>query len=230
MTRVCTVCRHPERARIDKALVAVQNPYRDIARQYGLSKDALLRHKADHLLEEIVAAWQAERQANGLELASELRGWMDTIGKLLKACDEWLTDPDDATRYDLGPRAQELLVHYETTTAGPGGRPVVVRRKARLDALLAALSRVREGLSVTSVESKAADPRKLLIDTSKTLEGHLRLIAEIAGKVQTQGSTTFLISPEWTALRSRMLVALGDHPEARLALAAALEESDARVA
>jgi len=211
-------------------LVAATNPYRTIADRYGLSHQALIRHKADHLLAEIVAAWQAERQANGLELASELRGWMDTIGKLLRACDEWLTDPDDATRYDLGPRAQELMVHYETTTAGPGGRPVVVRRKARLDALLAALSRVREGLSVTSVESKAADPRKLLLDTSKTLESHLRLIAEIAGKVKNQGSTTFLISPEWTELRSRMLVALADYPEARLALAAALEEGDARVA
>ena len=230
MSRTCTVCSHPERHAIDKVLVAATNPYRTIADRYGLSHQALIRHKADHLLAEIVAAWQAERQANGLELASELRGWMDTIGKLLRACDEWLTDPDDATRYDLGPRAQELMVHYETTTAGPGGRPVVVRRKARLDALLAALSRVREGLSVTSVESKAADPRKLLLDTSKTLESHLRLIAEIAGKVKNQGSTTFLISPEWTELRSRMLVALADYPEARLALAAALEEGDARVA
>ncbi len=230
MTRTCTVCSHPERARIDKALVAVQNPYRDIARQYGLSKDALLRHKADHLLEEIVAAWQAERQANALELASELRGWMDTIGKLLRACDEWLTDPDDPTRYDLNPRAHELLVHHEVTERGPDGRPVVVRRKARLSDLLPRVQALHEGLTVTLIEHKAADPRKLILTTTKTLESHLRLIAEIAGKVQTQGLTTFLISPEWTALRSRMLVALGDHPEARLALAAALEEGDARVA
>lgn len=52
-------------------------------------------------------------------------------------------------------------------------------------------------------------------------------MAEIAGKVQTQGSTTFLVSPEWTALRGRMLVALAAFPEARLALAATLEDGDA---
>ena len=174
----------------------------------------------------IVAAWQAERQQNGLDLAQEVRGWMETIGKMLRACDEWLTDPEDPTRYDLSPRASEIMVHYETTTAGPGGRAIVVRRKARLSALLGALSRVRDGLTVTTAESKAADPRKLILDTTKTLESHMRLVAEIAGKIAVQGSTTFLISPEWTALRGRMLVALADHPQARLALAAALSEGD----
>jgi hypothetical protein len=205
-------------------------PYRHIAARYGLSTSALVRHKADDLLPEIVAAWQAERHANGIELVTELRGWMDTIGKLLKACDAWLTDPEDPTRYDLSPRASEVLVHYEMTIAGPGGRPVVVKRKARLQALLGALSRVRDGLAVTAVESKAADPRKLLLDTTKTLESHLRLVAEIAGKVQTQGTTTFLISAEWLALRGRMLVALADYPTARLALAEALDGGDVRAA
>ena len=230
MTRTCTACSHHQRQAIDKALVVATDPYRHIAAQYGLSPSALVRHKADHLLPEIVAAWQAERQANALDLAEEVRGWMVTIGKLLRACDEWLTDPDDPARYDLNPRASELLVQYETTVAGPGGRPVVVRRKARLQALLGALSRVRDGLTVTAVESKAEDPRKLLLATSKTLESHLRLIAEIAGKVQTQGTSTFLISPEWTELRGRMLVALRGYPAARLALAAALEAGDARAA
>jgi len=227
VSRTCTVCSHPERATIDKALVAVQNPYRDIARQYGLSKDALLRHKADHLLAEIVAAWQEERQGNGLELAGEVRGWMLTIGKLLRACDEWLTDPDDHTRYDLSPRASELMVHYEEQDVTPQGRPLVLRRKARLSDLLKRAEAGSGDITITLVEHKAADPRKLLLDTTKTLEGHLRLVAEIAGKVQTQGTTTFLLSPEWVALRSRMLVALAPYPAARLALAATLDEGDA---
>lgn len=226
MTRVCTVCAHRERHSIDKALIAAEDPYRTIADRYGLSHQALIRHKADHLLAEIVAAWQAERHANGLELASELRGWMDTIGKLLRACDEWLTDPDDATRYDLGPRAHELMVHYEEIEATPKGA-MIARRKARLSDLLPRVTADREGMTITLIEHKAADPRKLLLDTTKTLESHLRLVAEIAGKVQTQGSTTFLISPEWTALRGRMLVALAAFPEARLALAATLEDGDA---
>jgi len=227
MSRTCTVCAHRERHAIDTALVAATDPYRTIADRHGLSHQALIRHKADHLLAEIVAAWQAERQANGLELASELRGWMDTIGKLLRACDEWLTDPDDPTRYDLNPRAYELRVQYEVREMTPRGQIITHRRKATLAELLRRVEEAKDGLTVTLVESKIADPRKLVLDTTKTLEGHLRLVAEIAGKVQTQGSTTFLISPEWTALRGRMLVALAAFPEARLALAATLEDGDA---
>jgi len=227
MSRTCTVCAHRERHAIDQALVAVESPYRDIARQYGLSKDALLRHKADHLLAEIVAAWQAERHENGLELAGEVRGWMATIGKLLRACDAWLTDPDDPDRYDLNPRAHEVRVQYETREMTPRGQLIIHRRKALLSELVERVEAGQEGLAITLIESKIADPRKLILDTTKTLEGHLRLVAEIAGKVQTQGTTTFLLSLEWVALRSRMLVALVPYPAARLALADALEDADA---
>jgi len=128
MGRTCTVCQHPERKALDAALVAVESPYRDIARRYGLSKDALLRHKADHLLPEIVAAWQAERHGNGLELADELRGWMTTISKLMRACDDWLTDPDDPERFTLAPHTTEVVIHTEEER-GPDERPL--RRKLR---------------------------------------------------------------------------------------------------
>lgn len=224
MTRRCTVCAHPERREIDKALVAAQLPYRNIAERYAVSPQALLRHKADHLLAEIVANWQAERQQNGLDLAQEVRGWMDTITKLLRACDEWLTDPDDATRYDLGPRAHEVWVHHEVPNGD--GRPH--RKKERLSVLLARLetAAVWPPYEIGLVETKHADPRKLILDTTRRLEGHLRLVAEIAGKIAVQGSTTFLLSPEWTALRGRMLVALSDFPQARLALATTLSEGD----
>ena len=107
------------------------------------------------------------------------------------------------------------------------GQIITHRRKATLADLLRRVEEAQDGLAVTLVEAKIADPRKLVLDTTKALEGHLRLVAEIAGKVQTQGATTFLLSPEWVALRGRMLVALADYPEARLALAATLEDGDA---
>jgi hypothetical protein len=222
--RVCTVCLHPLRQEIDRALIAAQDPYRHIAPRYGLSTRALLRHKADHVLAEIVAAWQQERAANGQELAGELRGWMDALTKLLRACDEWLTDPHDPSRYDLSPRAHEVWCHYETG-GGPGeGRPI--RKKERLSALLARLETAgfRESYTFTMIEQKSADPRKLIIDTSKALEGHLRLLGEIVGKLQTQGTVNFLATEEWRALEARMLGALAQYPAARLALAEVLEE------
>lgn len=224
MTRVCTVCLHPQRQEIDRALVAVSAHYRTIGAAYGLTRDALMRHKADHLLAAIVAAWQEERAANGQELAGELRGWMDALTKLLRACDEWLTDPHDPSRYDLAPRAHEVWCHYDA--ANGDGRPV--RKKERLSALLARLelAGLREPYSFVMVEQKVADPRKLIIETSKALEGHLRLLGEIVGKLQTAGTTNFLITPEWGELRGRMLTALAQYPAARLALADVLSEGE----
>jgi len=229
MTRICTVCAHAARQEIDKAIVAQQG-YRRIASQYGLVETSVRRHTADHLLPELLTAWQAERAQNGQELADELRRWMGFITKLLEACDRWLTDPDDTTRYDLGPRAHEIMVHYEVTERGPGGRPIVARRKARLSDLLPRVQAVHEGLSVTLIEHKAADPRKLIIDATARLEGHLRLLAELVGKLQTQGSVSIVLAPEWLTLRGAILTALAPFPEARYALAATIDRgvADAR--
>jgi hypothetical protein len=48
MTRVCTVCRSEFRAEIERELAAGES-YRDIARHFGLGKDSIARHYADHL-------------------------------------------------------------------------------------------------------------------------------------------------------------------------------------
>lgn len=279
MVRTCTVCCHPDRQAIDKALVGEVTPYRHIASRFAVTTTALQRHKADHLLAEIVAAWQEERHANGRELESELRGWMDTLTKLLRACEEWLTDPHDPTRFDLGPRAQECMVHYEAR-AGGSPRPLLVeavvkasralvassgteermallaavrrldehdgiggegatpaaltirvverwvRRKAPLSELLARVDGEDKVGHVTLIEHRGADPRKLIIETSNALGGHLRLLGEIVGKLQTQGTTNFLATPEWSRLEQRMLAALALYPAARLALADVLSEGE----
>jgi uncharacterized protein YerC len=46
MPRTCTICIHPARAAIDKALVDGQ-PYRYIAQHFGTSVAALQRHNDD---------------------------------------------------------------------------------------------------------------------------------------------------------------------------------------
>ena len=216
MSRTCTICTHVERRAIDQALVA-QQPYRTIGDRYGLSHQALIRHKADHVLADIVAAWEAEREQNRQDLADDLRCWKAYITKLLEACDRWLADPDDPTRYDLGPRAHEVLVHYEE----PDGKRVR-RRKARLADLLERARAEHPGITVTLVEHKSADPRKLIIDAAARLDGHQRLLAELVGKLQTQGTINVTTSPEWIEVRGLLIEALSDFPEARAAVAQAL--------
>lgn len=72
MPRVCTICSHPQRAEIEAAALAGTSN-RVIARQFDVHHDAVLRHKGDHLLADLVKAKQAEdvsRATDLLEMAT----------------------------------------------------------------------------------------------------------------------------------------------------------------
>ena len=56
MPRTCTICSHPERIEIDKALAAAEETLRTIADRWPVSKTALMRHKAEHLPQRLEAA------------------------------------------------------------------------------------------------------------------------------------------------------------------------------
>jgi len=51
MPRVCTICRHPKREAIEKALVGNEAGYRSIAKRFAISESALFRHRQKHLPE-----------------------------------------------------------------------------------------------------------------------------------------------------------------------------------
>ncbi len=72
MPRQCSVCAHTSRHAIDTALVA-GGTLRDIARQFGLSKDAVARHQADHLPTALVAAAGAVETRQALDVLQQLR-------------------------------------------------------------------------------------------------------------------------------------------------------------
>ena len=61
MARRCTICDHPERTAIDKALVAGM-PFRKLAARFSVSSSAAFRHKREHL-PKILA--QGLRSSNG---------------------------------------------------------------------------------------------------------------------------------------------------------------------
>lgn len=61
MPRSCSVCSSPDRAQIDRQLVAGV-PYRNIAERSGMSLGALFRHRGEHLTEQLAAAAE-QRQA-----------------------------------------------------------------------------------------------------------------------------------------------------------------------
>ena len=72
MPRVCTICTHPEREAIDRALVAGES-YRNIAEHFSVSLGAIARHKADHIPESLALAQEAAHGDNLLALLDGLR-------------------------------------------------------------------------------------------------------------------------------------------------------------
>jgi hypothetical protein len=85
MPRTCTVCAHPDREAIDRALVACE-PFRNIAERFGTSATALFRHKAEHLPAALAKAQEAAEVASADDLVAQLRGLhAKTLGILAKA-------------------------------------------------------------------------------------------------------------------------------------------------
>lgn len=60
MSRKCTICAHPQREAIDKALLGGDS-YRNCSAMFRLSSTALYRHKLEHIPEKLALAKEAEQ-------------------------------------------------------------------------------------------------------------------------------------------------------------------------
>lgn len=214
MPRQCTVCTNLELVAINTALLN-NEPLRDIARQWRVSKDAVARHK-DHIPAHLAKAEAAKEMAQADSLTAELKRIAARINLLFDACDRWLRDPENPEQYDIGPRAEDLSVTY----LEPAGEDKVVRRKAKLSALLPKLE--SQGLTVELVEIKHADPRELILKTHQQLAGQLELLAKLLGELQEGQTVNILVMPEWQTMRAAIIGALRPFPQAQIAVAEAL--------
>jgi len=219
MPRVCTICTHPECEAINRALLAGE-PFRYVSVRFGTSPAALVRHKADHIPAHLAKAEEAKEAAQADSLTADLKRIMARINLLFDACDRWLRDPANPEQYDIGPRAEEVSVVY----LEPIGEDKVIRRKARLSALLPKIE--SQGRTVERVEIKQTDPRELILKTSQQLAGQLELLAKLLGELKDGATVNVAILPEWNALRATILTALLPYPQTRAAVADALQRAN----
>ena len=82
MARTCTVCIHPAREEIDKALLD-GGPYRRIAGRFGASPSAVYRHKKDHLPKALIKAAEVREVQHGDDLLDQLRGLQERAVRIL---------------------------------------------------------------------------------------------------------------------------------------------------
>jgi hypothetical protein len=141
MPRTCLACSSPERAAIDKALLAGE-PLRNIAERVSISTPALFRHKP-HVAQAVVKAVERDEEKKGLDLVGEaerirhkawellrkleaegdhrgsvvalreVRECLDTLGNLLSNADDGgLSNvPDDAILHEAKRRGLKMPVN-----------------------------------------------------------------------------------------------------------------------
>ena len=88
--RKCSVCNHPDRNEIDKALVTRSTSYRNVSERYGVSVGALSRHKANHLprlVEAAKASEAAQAVTSGAALIDELDSLLNRALAILEAAE-----------------------------------------------------------------------------------------------------------------------------------------------
>jgi len=89
--RTCTICEHPERADIDRALSGGW-PIARTAATFGISPDALKRHKANHVLPEMRGKLAGDPDLKDFEPLAEMKNLYARISGFLdkaEAADSW---------------------------------------------------------------------------------------------------------------------------------------------
>ncbi len=77
MARTCTVCSHPEREAIDRALVDGQSSGKLAGRYRTLDERAIRRHRSNHLPTTLARAREAEEVSRADDLLDQVRGLQD---------------------------------------------------------------------------------------------------------------------------------------------------------
>lgn len=236
MPTPCKTCHHPARDAIDRALVE-GGEVSTLAKAHGLTRTSV-RHHAEHHLPEMLARSEAVREGlqatiaaaeaartetRAIDLMSRLERQCELGDKLADACERWLADPNDPTRFDVGPRDRDITVIYGDGVSERTGEPIV--RKSRLDVLLARIE--AKGLPVLGVEAKPADPRELIVKLLAAQTRQTELLARVLGKLQETAPVDVLGSPEWNDLRRILVDALAPFPDAGAAVAMRLMEFEA---
>ncbi len=85
MPRSCTVCEHPKRGEIDRALVG-ETSNLSVSSLFGVSESAVRRHKANHLPATLAKAEEAKEASRAGDLLGQVRALQGkTLGILLRA-------------------------------------------------------------------------------------------------------------------------------------------------
>jgi hypothetical protein len=206
------VLSHPKRQQITEELLRGGSILK-VSKKYGIGYDSLKRYKNDWLIKKAAQLQRAADTRDADLLWDLLEETIDEIQQMRRACQRYLADPDREGEFDVGPRDHDVeVIYYDPDTRSS--------HKALLSTLLATAAATQQ-VKITSAHWRHADPRKLILETHRTLAQQLELLARIQGQIKDE-TNVYLSSPVVQQVQQVLLVALEKYPEARRDVVSAL--------
>ena len=94
---------------------------------------------------------------------------------------------------------------------------------AEADRLLAIVHDLMKSAIGTITQAEAGGDLRTKLAAIREARETAKLLLEVYGELQTQPTFNIIMAPEWVEVRTVVLQALGPYPDARLAVAGALE-------
>ena len=139
MAGKCSICEHPKRGEIDKAIVTRSASLRTIADRYGVSKTALIRHRDSHIPKLV----QAAESARAMQAASSGASLIDELDRLLKKALAILEAAEKAGELKV---ALQAIREARETIKACADLAVTVDLEERVEALEAQIEARRGGM------------------------------------------------------------------------------------
>lgn len=206
MPRKHEVSIHPDKTKIDKALIKGDS-YRIIAGRYGVSMTAIGRYMKSKLIPQTAKAQAVRELQGGSDLLDKLEKYLNIAEKMITAAEEYLQDPDDPNKLNLGPRAEEVEIDY-TEIIGKAR----VKKKATLQQLLENIK--VDGRIINFIRYKHEDPRRTILNAANTLTKQIEIFGRIHGDIKNV-SLNLTIQPAFQMLIQNLINITAEYPEVR---------------
>jgi hypothetical protein len=126
-----------------------------------------------------------------------------------------------AARYHV--TEQAIRRHKDTHIPSTLAEAQAAHDTAHADDLLSQVHDLQRRTLVLLAKAEKEDKLALALAAIRESRGNLELLAKLEGKLREQQTTNIIIAPQWLELRTVIIGALAPYPEARAAVAAALE-------
>ena len=175
-----TIDKHPKKKAIVKDILRGV-PDHTIALKYDISDMNVRRYRNGKLMK-LCAEVLAEDKNDAEQLLTRVEPIIRKVEMMFEAFDEWLKDPENGSKYFIGPRSEEVLVVSTHIEEDSRGNEKTIKEKHPLSYWITKIE--GKGEEIMSLQWLSQDPRALFLKTAETLTKQLDFLAKLQGLVK----------------------------------------------